>query len=117
MVSATEALDISVGAGQTSLAQNPEDKVDVKDDDMNPATPSATDGGAPSGVDSVGFVTIKSQTAIHGGVTVHLNENVHLAFEYFRAMYAWYTPSPAGPQTIQPKQNFHVVNAGITYAF
>jgi hypothetical protein len=117
MVSATRALDISVGAGQTSVAQLPTDKVDTKDDDMNPATPAARDAGTPSGIDSVGFVTIKSQTAFHGGVTVHLSEQVHLAFEYFRAMFEWYKPIPAGPQTIQPKQNFHVINAGITYAW
>lgn len=117
MVSATKALDIAVGAGQTSVAQTPEDKVDTVDDDMNPATPSATDKMAPSGIDSVGFVTIKSQTGIHGSVTVHLSEQVHLAFEYFRAMFEWYKPTPAGPNTIQPKQNFHVINAGITYAF
>ncbi|HEX2875125.1 MAG TPA: hypothetical protein VHP33_27930 [Polyangiaceae bacterium] len=117
MVSATQALDISIGAGQTSVSQNPEDKVDTKDDDMNPATPADKDAGAASGVDSVGFVTVKSQTGINANVTVHVNENVHLQFEYFRAMIAWYTPTPAGPNTIQPKQNFHVINAGITYAF
>lgn len=117
MVSATQALDISVGAGQTSVSQNPEDKVDTKDDDMNPATNSATDGGAASGVDSVGFVTIKSQTGVNANVTVHVTENLHLQFEYFRAMFAWYTPTPAGPATVQPKQNFNVVNAGITYTF
>jgi len=117
MVSATKALDIAVGAGQTSVAQNPEDKADIKDDDGNPATPSATDGSAPSGIDSVSYVTIKSQTGINGSVTVHLSENVHLAFEYFRAMFEWYKPIPSGPATIQPKQNFHVINAGITYAW
>jgi hypothetical protein len=123
MVSATKSLDISVGAGQTSVTQNPEDKIDTEDHDGKasgtpmPNTPSATDGGAPSGIDSVGFVTVKSQTGINANVTVHLTENVHLQFEYFRAMFAWFTPTPAGPNTLQPKQNFHVVNAGITFAF
>jgi hypothetical protein len=115
MVSATKALDLAVGAGQTSVAQNPEDKVDSKDDDMNPATPAASDG--TGGYDSAGFVTIKSQTGINASVTVHATEDIHLAFEYFRAMFEWYKPSPAGPDTIQPKQNFHVINAGITYTW
>lgn len=115
MVSATNWLDIAAGAGQTSVAQNAEDKLDSKDDDMNPATPSGADGG--SAYDSVGFVTIKAQTGINASVTVHATEDIHLAFEYFRAMFEWYKPTPAGPNTVQPKQDFHVLNAGITYTW
>lgn len=117
MVSATEALDISLGAGVTSVAQTPEDKVESRDDDMNPMTPSGNDDADPTRPESVGFVTIKSQTAINAGVTIHVTENLHLAFEYFRAMFEWYKPIPAGPQTANPKQNFNVVNAGITYTW
>jgi hypothetical protein len=115
MVSATPAIDISAGAGITSVAQNPEDKVNSADDDANPATPSGNDDADPTRPESVGFVTIKSQTGIHGGVTFHLSENLHLAFEYFRAMFEWYKPLPAAATTANPKQNFHVINAGITY--
>jgi hypothetical protein len=115
MVSATKAIDIMAGAGITSVAQNPEDKVDSQDNDMNPATPSGNDDEDPTRPESVKFVTIKSQTGITGGVTVHLTENLHLAFEYMRAMFQWYKPIPADVNTTNPKQNFHVLNAGITY--
>lgn len=116
MVSAGKYVDLSAGAGITSVAQTPEDKVDSADDDGNPMTPSADDDGT-AGPDSVGFVTIKSQSAINANVIVHLDENLHLAFEYMRAMIAWYKPIPAGPTTVNPEQNFHVVNAGITYTW
>lgn len=123
MVSALKSLDISAGAGITSVSQNPEDKVDSKDDDMNPATDSCCDKAddpnkpTPTSVDSVGFVTVKSQAAISFGATVHLTENVHLAFEYFRAMFTWYRPVPAVAGVGNTTQNFNVVNAGITYAW
>lgn len=122
MVSATKSLDIAAGAGVTQVAQNPEDLKDSKDDDMNPATDSCCDSSdpkkpTPTSADSTSFVTIKSQAAISGSVTVHLTENVHLAFEYFRAMFTWYKPVPLLAGTTNPKQNFHVINAGITYAW
>jgi hypothetical protein len=115
MVSATSAIDIMAGAGVTMVAQNPEDKADSKDDDGNPATPSINDDADMTRPESVGFVTIKSQTGFNGGVTFHLTENLHLALEYFRAMFEWYKPLPAAATTVNPKQNLHVVNAGITY--
>jgi hypothetical protein len=120
MVSATKAIDISAGAGITSVAQTPEDKLDSKNHDeasdpMGNLTPAANDDGDATRPDSVGFATIKSQTGIHGGATFHLTENLHLALEYFRAMFQWYKPIPATAQTPNPKQNFHVINAGITY--
>ena len=118
MVSATKALDISAGFGATNVLQNDDDKVDLKDDDMNPATPAATDNPNKSTpVDSVGEVTIKQQMAISGGATIHVTENIHIALEYFRAMFQWYKPTPALAGATNPKQNFHVVNAGITYAW
>jgi hypothetical protein len=120
MVSATKAIDIMAGWGITSVAQTPEDKLDSKNDDVatdptGTLTPSANDDADLTRPESVGFVTIKSQTGINGGVTFHLTENLHLAFEYFRAMFEWYKPTPATAQTANPKQNFHVVNAGLTY--
>jgi hypothetical protein len=123
MVSALKSLDISAGFGATSVAQNPEDKQDWKDDDGDPATnvccdkTSDTQKPTPTSVDSVGFVTIKQQTGISGGATIHVTENIHIALEYFRAMFQWYRPTPALAGTTNPKQNFHVVNAGITYAW
>jgi hypothetical protein len=119
MVSATKSLDISAGFGATTVTQNAEDKVDLVDDDMNPATPAVADkvGGNPTPVDSVGYVTIKQQTGISGGATIHVTENIHIALEYFRAMFQWYRPTPALAGTTNPKQNFHVVNAGVTYAW
>jgi opacity protein-like surface antigen len=65
----------------------------------------------------VGYVTIKQQTGISGGATIHVTENIHIALEYFRAMFQWYRPTPALAGTTNPKQNFHVVNAGVTYAW
>ena len=122
MVSATKALDISAGAGITKVDQTKEDTQDWTDDDMNPATNACCDAPdgqkpTPTSIDSVKFVTIKQQVGISGGATIHVSENVHLAFEYFRAMFQWYRPTPALAGTTNPKQNFHVVNAGITYAW
>jgi hypothetical protein len=54
---------------------------------------------------------------ISGGATIHVTENIHIALEYFRAMFQWYKPTPALAGAGNPKQNFHVVNAGITYAW
>lgn len=118
MVSATKSLDISAGFGATTVSQNADDKVDLKDDDMDKATPAAADSAdKTTPVDSVGYVTIKQQTGISGGATIHVTENIHIAFEYFRAMFQWYRPTPTLAGTTNPKQNFHVINAGITYAW
>jgi hypothetical protein len=48
---------------------------------------------------------------------VHLSDSLHLAFEYFRAMFSWYKPSPAAADAQEPSQAFHVLNAGVTYDF
>jgi len=118
MVSATKSLDISAGFGATTVKQNPQDLEDLKDDDMNPATPARADSAdKTTPVDSVGFVTIKQQMAISAGATVHVTDNIHLTFEYFRAMFEWYRPTPALAGAGNPKQNFNVVNAGITYTW
>jgi hypothetical protein len=117
MVSATKSLDISAGFGATNVLQNDEDKVDLRDDDSNPATPAAGDSpDKMTPVDSVGYVTIKRQMGISAGATIHVTENIHVALEYFRAMFEWYRPTPALAGA-NPKQNFNVVNAGITYAW
>jgi hypothetical protein len=123
MVSATKLLDISAGAGVTMVQQTPQDRQDSKDDDMNPATNSCCDNATgagkpnPTSPDSVGFVTIKQQLGLSAGVTVHATENIHVVFEYFRAMFEWYKATPATAATNNPTQNVDVVNAGITYAW
>jgi hypothetical protein len=129
-VSPLKAFDISLGAGMSQVKLLKEDVVDYTDDDMddadadgfadaNPtmaATSAADDDGVP-GADSVGFVPVKRQLGFSGGVTVHVAENLHLAFEYFRAIFTWYKPSPASSDAQEPSQAFHVVNAGVTYDF
>jgi hypothetical protein len=85
---------------------------------MNPLTPVANDDLDPTTVkDSVGYVPLKHQIGLSGGVNVHLDDNVHLSAEYFRALIKWHTPEPASPGMTGPGQNFHVVNAGVTYDF
>lgn len=114
MVLATKKFGISAGAGMTRAKQVDSDKVDPKDDDMNPATPAGDDDGTP-GPDSIGHALIDSQVGISGGLTYHISDNLHLNVDYFRAMYTWYTPSPTGPGIGAPKQNFHFLSGGITY--
>jgi hypothetical protein len=137
-VSPLKLLDVAAGAGVSRVKLLAEDVVDYTDDDgddgdadgiadmdidgdMNPSTKSpatapSDDDGTP-GSDSVGFVPVKSQLGFSGGVTVHLSNNLHLALEYFRAIYTWYKPSPAAADAQEPRQTFHVVNAGVTYDF
>jgi len=122
MLSPLESLDIHAGFGATAVVQNPEDKVDSKDDDgtldmPNPATPAANDDANPAVADSVGFVTIKQQMGISGGVTIHATPNIHIALEYFRAAFEWYKPIPTVTGSKNPSQNINVINAGITYDF
>jgi hypothetical protein len=134
-VSPMKVFDISLGAGISRVKLLKEDVVDYTDDDgddpdgdgltdadHNPltprtaATPAADDDGV-AGPDSAGFIPVKSQVGLSGGVTVHLADNLHLAFEYFRAIFTWHKPSPAAQDAQEPRQAFHVVNAGITYDF
>ncbi len=122
MISALPALDISAGFGVTSVAQLDDDKIDLEDHDGDPTTPTATDNGAdpvarPTPIDSVGYVTIKQQMGLSAGATIHVTENIHVALEYFRAMFQWYRPTPAVAGKTNPKQDINVVNAGITYAW
>jgi hypothetical protein len=135
MVSPLKTFDIMAGAGITRVKLLPEDKLDVRydndgddpdndglvdtDGDMTgdaPATPRADDDATP-GNDPVMDRPIKQQVGLSGGVTFHLDDNLHLAFEYFRAMFEWYKPTHAPAGYEAPTQKLHVVNAGITYDF
>jgi hypothetical protein len=136
MVSAMDKLDFMAGAGITRIKLLEEDKTDARydndgDDPDNdgltdtdgdgmgdtPATPRANDDADPTQNDPVMDRPIKHQMGISGGVTFHLDDNLHLSLEYFRAMFEWYKPTHPGPDYETPTQKFHVVNAGITYDF
>jgi hypothetical protein len=116
-ISPTKTFDLMGAAGITQIHRLTEDLVDARDTDMNPATPAANDDPLPLVKDSVGYIPLKHQIGLSGGVTVHLSDNLHLALEYFRALIKWHTPEPASPGMTGPGQNFHVVNAGVTYDF
>jgi hypothetical protein len=134
-VSPLKSFDLAVGAGMSQVKLLKEDVVDFTDDDaddpdgdgltdadLNPTTPltaatPASDDDGVAGPDSAGFVPVKRQLGLSGGVTVHLSDNLHLAFEYFRAVFTWYKPSPAAADAQEPRQAFYVLNAGITYDF
>ncbi len=135
-VSPTKMFDIAAGAGISRVKLLNEDTVNWTDDDNDDpdangftdgdndpttpetaATPASNDDSDPTTQDPVGFVPIKSQLGFSGGVTVHLSENLHLALEYFRAIFTWYKPSPSASDAQEPSQAFHVVNAGVTYDF
>jgi hypothetical protein len=96
-------LDLRAGAGVTRVHQLPEDKQSWED----PTNPTA----------SVGFVTIKQQLGVGAGLTVHAAANFHFTAEYFYAMFQWYKPVPAMPNTGNPQQVLHFINAGFTYDF
>jgi predicted porin len=124
-LAAHKKLDLRAGAGITRVHQLPEDRVDWKDDDADPATPSADDdavdpntgGGGPGLPDSIGYVTLRQQLGIGAGLTWHADDNLHFTLEYFRAMFQWWKPVPALPGQGNPSQTLHFVNAGLTYDF
>jgi hypothetical protein len=116
-VSPTKMFDVMGAAGITRIHRLDKDVVDLRDTDYNPATPAANDDANPAAPDSAGYIPLKHQIGLSGGVTVHLSDNLHLAAEYFRALIKWHTPAPAVPGEEGPSQNFHVVNAGVTYDF
>jgi Gram-negative porin len=129
-VSPSKKFDFMAAAGITRVLRLNEDKVDTRDTDnddpngdgfkdANPtvaATPVGDDDGVP-GPDSVGFVPIKHQIGLSAGATYHISENLHLALEYFRAMFKWHTPVPSLAGADGEEQNFHLVNLGVTYDF
>jgi hypothetical protein len=114
MVTPVKPFDIMLGAGITRVKLLEEDKTDQADDGPGP---SANDDMNPALPDAVSHIPVKHQIGISGGVAHHITDYLHLQFEYFRAMFEWYAPSPSLPGVTGPKQSFHVVNAGITYDF
>lgn len=104
-VAVLKALDVRAGAGITRVKRLPEDTSAWNPDPLMPfPTPS------------VGFVTIRQQMGIGGGLTYHAWDNLHITAEYFRAVFEWYLPTPA-PPTAAPSQVMNSVNAGVTYDF
>jgi len=118
MVSPLKFLDVMAGAGMNRVRLLKDDQADTwKDDDVNPATPTENDDGNPASPDSVGHIPIKEQIGLSGGVAGHISENLHVQLEYFRAIFNWYKPSPAIPDSKNPSQKLHFVNVGVTYDF
>jgi predicted porin len=115
MVSATSQVDVSAGAGISRAKRGKADLENQIDDDNDPSTPAASDGGSPTGRDSVGHVPIKQQLGFSAGVTFHAADNLHFAIDYFRAMFEWYPPVPSIEGEGGPEQKFHFINAGATF--
>jgi hypothetical protein len=112
-----KSLDVRGGIGITRVHKIAEDRADWRDNDMDPNTPAASDGGAASGTDSVGHVTIRQQVGVGLGLTYHVANNYHYTVEYFRAVFIWYKPTPADASTRTPSQTLDFINAGVTYDF
>jgi hypothetical protein len=115
-VSPSQSFDFMVAAGITRVLRITEDKYDTRDDDGDETTPTNDDDGT-AGPDSVGFVPLKHQIGLSGGVTYHISNNLHLALEYFRAAFKWHTPVPSLVGDDGEEQVFDVVNLGVTYDF
>jgi predicted porin len=118
-------LDVRAGYGFTRIHRLPEDRRDWRDDDSDPATDSANDDvmdsmtglGGPGTPDSAGYVTIRQQIGVGGGLTWHAADSLHFTVEYFRAMFDWYKPSPEPANARNPSQTMNSINAGLTYDF
>ena len=111
MVMAGPKLSLHAGGGITQVFQLPEDKVA-----WNPALDPAT-GQPQFPVGSVGFVTLRQQIGLGGGLNVHFTPNVHMALEYFHAYFQWYKPVPSPAGAPYPSQTMRTVNLGVTYDF
>lgn len=99
-IAVTKQLDVRAGAGVTRVAQLPEDaNVGLMDSLM------------------VHWVTLRQQIGIGAGLTLHVDKNVHLTLEYFRAQFQWWKPANPVPNSSFPSQVVNFVNAGITYDF
>jgi hypothetical protein len=127
-IAASDQLDFMAAAGITRIKRLDVDKYDTRDTDnddperdglnaaLQAATPTADDDGV-AGPDSVGFAPMKHQIGISAGATYHISQNLHLALEYFRAMFKWHTPIPYTADMDGEEQNFDIVNLGVTYDF
>lgn len=127
-IAASDKLDFMAAAGITRIKRLDVDKYDTRDTDnddperdglnaaLEAATPTADDDGV-AGPDSVGFAPMKHQIGISAGATYHISQNLHLALEYFRAMFKWHTPIPYTADMDGEEQNFDIVNLGVTYDF
>jgi predicted porin len=116
MVLAGPKLSLHGGAGITQVFQLPEDQV-AWNPCMDPAACDPVTMQPLFAVPSVGFVTIRQQIGLGGGLNVHFTPNVHLALEYFHAYFEWYKPVPAVPGAPNPSQTMRTVNLGMTYDF
>jgi hypothetical protein len=129
-VSLGDEFDIMAAAGITRVHRLDEDEVDTRDSDGDDrdgdgfadatpqglATPAADDDGV-AGPDSVAFAPLKHQIGLAGGLTYHLSTHLHLALEYFRAVFKWHTPIPYLAGADGEEQTIDSVNFGITYDF
>lgn len=116
MVMAGPKLSLHAGAGITQVFQLPEDKVAwnpcARAEDCDPVTMQPL-----FAVPSVGFVTLRQQIGLGGGLNVHFTPNIHLALEYFHAYFQWYKPVPSPAGAPYPSQTMRTVNLGLTYDF
>jgi predicted porin len=108
-VAAHAKLDLRAGAGVTRVHQLPEDtqqnwRLIPGTGDLDPST-------------SVGYVTVKQQLGIGGGLTWHADTNFHVTLEYFYANFTWWKPTPSAPGQTNPQQVMNSINAGVTYDF
>jgi len=115
-------LDLMAGWGITRVKLLDSDRVDQRDDDNDPATPSGNDfdddgdaatpvgdddevPGAPD-VDPLGLNPLKHQMGISAGLAYHFADQLHLGLDFFRADYRWYLG--------ETKQIVNFVNVGMT---
>ena len=110
MIAAHKKLDLRAGAGVTRVHQLPEDQ--IQNWRLDPGGTGTVDPNT-----SVGYVTVRQQIGIGGGLTYHVEENFHITLEYFRAYFEWWKPSPAAPGMVNPSQTVNSINAGVTYDF
>jgi hypothetical protein len=98
-------LSISGGAGITNVSRLAVDRVDTRDNDGDPATPSADDDGMPGMPDQPPNSYTKSQFGINGGVFYRITDYLVLGVDYFRAEFRWWQDE---------KQVVNFLNSGMT---
>lgn len=115
-------IDLMAGWGITRVYLLDSDRVDQRDDDNDPTTPSGNDfdddgdPGTPVGdddeqpgvpdVDPLGTNPLKHQMGISAGMAYHFSDQLHFGLDFFRADYRWYLADT--------KQIVNFVNAGLT---